>query len=108
CTTSASKACTTSASKACTTSASKACTTPAFALAGAATAATSSAIVRGSCLTCSPHGVDDHGAVNAMSVPRFLTEERRRVVIGPHTNESIIAAKAPAAVRRVPLEAAAN
>ncbi len=43
-----------------------------------------------------------------MSVPRFLTEEGRCVVFGPHANESIIAAKAPATVRRVPLEAAAN
>src|SRR4051812_306147 len=54
------------------------------------------------------HRVDDPGAVDAMSVPRLLPEERRRGVVRPDGDEPIIAANAPAAVRSVPLEAAAD
>src|SRR6266853_349245 len=75
-----------------------------FTLTGAATAAPAA---RNRELVSS-HGVDNHGAVDAMSVPRLLAEEGWRGVIGPHRNESIVAAHAPAAVTRVPLETAAD
>src|SRR5438552_2123687 len=52
--------------------------------------------------------VADDGAVDAVSVARVLVEKGRRVGARPHGDEPVVAAQAPAAVGRVPLDAAAH
>src|SRR6185503_10037020 len=45
----------------------------------------------------SAHDVENDAAVDAVSVPRFLSEERRRIILGLHRDEAIVAAQTPAA-----------
>src|SRR5262252_7308338 len=59
-------------------------------------------------MSTSPNGVDHHAAVNAIPVPRVLSEEARRVVLRSHRNEAIVAAHAPAAAAVEPLHASAH
>lgn len=75
---------------------------------GAATAAISRAQVLTTRFTRLRDGVDDHSAVDAMTVPRLLAEERRSLVVGAYGDESVIAPEPPAALRRVPFHAAAD
>src|ERR1700730_14482979 len=56
----------------------------------------------------SPNRVDDHRAVDAMTILRLLAEERRRIVVGAHGHEAIVPAKAPATMRRVPFQPATH
>src|SRR5262245_1538966 len=56
----------------------------------------------------SPDSVDDHGAVDTVTVARVTSEERRRIVFGLRRQEAIVAAKPPTIVRRIPLHAAAD
>src|SRR5262245_11738184 len=53
-----------------------------------------------------PADVQQHPAVDAMPVPRLLAEERRRIVLGLHRDEAVVAAQAPAS--GVPVHAAAD
>src|SRR5258705_11918366 len=52
--------------------------------------------------------VDDEAAVRTVAVARVATEERWRVILVAHRRESVITAQSPPAVRRIPLDAAAD
>src|SRR5262249_35120993 len=52
--------------------------------------------------------VDDEAAVHTVAVARVAAEERWRVILVAHRRESVIAAQSPPAVRRIPLDAAAD
>src|SRR2546428_7935564 len=46
-----------------------------------------------------PQNVDNHAPVDSVPVTIVFAEEVRRIVLGPHVNESIVAAKPPSVVR---------
>src|SRR6185436_3902410 len=48
--------------------------------------------------------LDEDGAVDAVSVARFLPEERRCVILRLHCEEPIVSANPPAVVRGKPLQ----
>src|SRR5689334_24683861 len=45
----------------------------------------------------SAHEVENYTAIDAVSVPRFLSEELRRIILGLHRDEAIVATQTPAA-----------
>src|SRR5262245_4882451 len=54
----------------------------------------------------STHDIEDDSAVDAVAVPGLLSPERRRIVLGLHRDEAVVAAQTPAAA--VPLHAATD
>ena len=56
----------------------------------------------------SSHSVDNDRTVDTMAVSCVLSEEGRRSVVRPNSDESVITAKPPTAARRIPLDAPAD
>src|SRR5262249_47012820 len=52
--------------------------------------------------------VDQYGAVDAIAVPIIVAKEVRRAVLRFDHLETVVAAKSPTSIRRVPLDAAAE
>src|SRR5688572_32356271 len=52
------------------------------------------------------NGVENRTAVDAVAVSRLLSEEHRRIVLGLHRDEAIVAAQTPAA--GIPLHTSAD
>src|ERR1043166_8130680 len=59
-------------------------------------------------MSASPNGVDDDAAVDAVAVPRVLSEERGRIVLRPRRDEPVIGTHAPAVAAVEPLHARAD